>query len=237
MNDSKADRSEAIVSDILAERGPYDVYRKSRSIPFSRTNTYIGLGVGIIVFLLAIKAKTTGSIVDAIASFANVAFGTSISLLGFLIAGFAFFATVADKKLFCRMAEHQHEESKMSYLKYNLLIFMRVFYEYMVFSFVLLILLIITPQGSTIRTNLRTWVGEWKWPEYWNIPVSLEILLAGATFGILVGSFAYLLMQLKSFVFNIYHVVMTSVAWEYEREAYPDQDNAAKSARELRPEK
>jgi uncharacterized Tic20 family protein len=52
-----------------------------------------------------------------------------------------------------------------------------------------------------------------------NIGASVRHALAQITLMAQSGFFVFVLMQLKSFVFNIYHIVMTSIAWHCENES------------------
>lgn len=200
---------------LLKEKSLCQVYLSSRKIPFSRINIATGLTITAIVTALGIRAKSTMAMADALLAFATIGFSLCIAQLGFLLAGFSFFATVADKEMFCRMADKTHQASGLSYLKYNFLVFMRVFVEYLVFCLACLGMMILLTRDIGLRETLSGWMNNWQTAKPW---------IAAATFGSFVGCIAYLLMQLASFIYNIYHVVMTSIRWELQKDY--EQQNA-----------
>jgi hypothetical protein len=201
--------SDEVIRDLLAERSLSEIYLTSRKIPFSSFNNGVGLLFGICGAVQSFAMDNEAAL-KQISSIATLVFNSTISLLGFLLAGFTFFATVADKRLFCQMAIAKHE-SGLSYLKYNLFLFMRVFVEFLTVCIFSLFLIIFLGDGTGVRLLLPKLVGSGSMP-----PLVLNSLTSVFT-GILIGVFAYLLMQLKSFIFNICHVVMTSIAWEVGR--------------------
>lgn len=203
-----------IVNDLLAEKTLWQVYRRSRSIRFSRINNLVGLLLGGAVGASACWSHDLAACLSHLAFLSTLVFNTTVSLLGFLLAGFSFFATVADKSMFCRMAEVRNDESGLSFLKHNLFVFMRVFVEFLVLCIVSLVLLTCLDINAGARQSVD---GALKWFASVTTPRSGVWLVSGAI-GLVFGCFVYLLMQLKSFIFNVYHVVMTSIAWALENE-------------------
>lgn len=218
MDSQPPENREAMLADLLSEKSLWAVYRQSRRIPFSRINNVTGIIFGVLTTITSCLAANAAVVADHISAVATVSFNTSISLLGFLLAGFSFFATVADKSMFCRMAEVRHEGSGLSYLKYNFYLFMRVFYEYSVVAVISFAVMLVLQPNSGVRTFVEL---AWKcfaWPQKFAAPVALDVFLLSCCLGLLSGSFVYLLMQLKSFIFNVFHVVMTSIRWALEAE-------------------
>jgi hypothetical protein len=224
MADAGSSAREAIINDLLAETNLWQVYQRSRSIPFSRTNNVVGVALGVLLGLGECWSIDLITILDQLADLSTLIFNTTVSLLGFLLAGFSFFATVADKQMFCRMAEVPHEPSGLSYLKYNLFVFMRVFVEYLVLCIVGLVVQTSLQTGTGSRQLLEGWLSMCCLPGFPRLPV----WIAAGAIGLLFGCFVYLLMQLKSFIFNIHHVVMTSIGWALENE--PDDPDVSESA-------
>jgi len=213
-----------ILQDLLREKSLWAVYVRSRSIPFSWLNNAAGVIVAIAVGVTSCWSTTVADVANHLSAISVLAFNTSISLLGFLLAGFSFFATVSDKSMFCRMAEVQHKESGLSYLKYNFYVFMRVFFEYSVVAVVSFLLVVILQPDSGPRLVLSRSLDAMLSPQ-------ASICVLSGALGLLTGSFAYLLLQLKSFIFNVFHVVMTSIRWALEDE-YDKADAIAASADE-----
>ncbi len=197
------------LADLLKEKSLWQVYKASHKIPFSRFNIGFGLSLSVATMLFAFRAKSDSVLADQLLAFATTSFSFGIAQLGFLLAGFSFFATVADKEMFCRMAERDHAESGLSYVKYNFFVFMRVFVEYLAFSVLSLFLMVMLTKGLGVREGLVSLLRQ--------SPVERHFL-ATAALGIFVGGMMYLLLQLASFIFNIFHVVMTSIRWALQKE-------------------
>lgn len=217
MSEAHANR-ERVLADLLKEKDLWAIYRCSRQIPFSKRNLWVGLFAAAVAFAWSLNAKSPGDVVDQLQALATLAFNTSIGLLGFLLAGFSFFATVFDKKMFCRMAEYTHAESGLSYLKYNFFSFMRMFCEYFVLAMVSLLFSEVFAKDSGARSWLSAIIEPLHWPQNAAISFTPKHAAASALYGVFLGSTAYLLMQLNSFIFNIYHVSMSSVRWTLEEE-------------------
>ena len=218
-----------ILQDLLREKSLWAVYVRSRSIPFSRINNAAGAMVGVAVWVASCWSVNLTDVADHLSALAVLAFNTSISLLGFLLAGFSFFATVSDKSMFCRMAEVQHKESGLSYLKYNFYVFMRVFFEYSVVAVVSFLLVVVLQPNSGTRLLLTRFLNA-------TLSSQVSICVLSCALGLLAGSFAYLLLQLKSFIFNVFHVVMTSIRWALEDEYEKESGIAVNSTELIQPD-
>ena len=197
------------LKDLLKEKSLWKVYITSRRIAFSKINIGAGLLVAFAVTVPALRAKSTTVLADQLLVFATMGFSLCIAQLGFLLAGFSFFATVADKEMFCRMADTTHEASGLSYLKYNFLVFMRVFVEYLVFCMACLGLMVLLTKDIGLREAVSEWLGNSQKAKQW---------ITASSFGFFIGCVVYLLMQLASFIYNIYHVVMTSIRWALQKD-------------------
>ena len=230
MSRNSLDRQQ-VLDDLLSEKNLWAIYKASRRISFSTRNLWGGVLVGILGTMWSLYAKSPKVVADQLQSLATMSFETSVGLLGFLLAGFSFFATVFDKKMFCRMAEVPHAPSGLSYLKYNFFSFMRVFCEYFALALISLGLSEVLASQSGARLWLSELMNSVSWPDRARLTVSPKLAAVSAVYGIFLGALAYLLMQLNSFIFNIYHVSMSSVRWalgeEYANLASPEVDPAA----------
>jgi len=193
--------------DLLAERSVLDIYKISLATPINRFNA---ISTAIIFFVLLTYViiawpKTSGTL-DLLRSLTTDALAFAPAILGFLVAGFAIFLTPSQPQIFEKMAKVEYENSGFSYLKYNLSVFILVFIHYLAF-FVLCfcIRLFCTSKGlaSTFLTSLSI-----------SAHVRTEIISIGitVTFVIFGTWFFYVIMLLKSFIYNLYHIVMTSIA-------------------------
>jgi len=193
--------------DLMKEKRLWDIYLASRRIPFSRFNTITTLMVFIV--LIVNSWLTTQSISDTILvvrEFSGTGLATSLSTLGFLLAGFTIFATISQPNLSLRMAEIINPESGLSYLKHNYFVFYRVFIYYLAFSIFCLFIIMFGHKGGLISL-LVLYSPYSDCVKYAVIKIAYVLLFTG---------YYFLIMQLKSFIFNIYHAVMTSLRWKAE---------------------
>ncbi len=207
--------------DLLKEIHLWAIFWESLRIPWSKTNIMVGLVFCAGTILLTIGAAKASDVANQLYSMGTIALSSTVSLLGFLIAGFSFFATVSDKQMFCRMAEYPHKKSGLSYLKYNLFIFMRVFAQYLLVCIGSLAVILIFQPNSVARQSVRSRTSRLTWPLWLHVPWRLDVTILSLMLGVSVGLFVYLLMELGSFIFNVYHVVMTTIKWEMEKEKAP----------------
>ncbi|WP_200959345.1 hypothetical protein [Hydrogenophaga sp. Root209] len=146
------------------------------------------------------------SLLIEIRTWAANGFNFSITTLGFLIAGFTIFVTVAKPGMMLAMMDHTDPETKLPTLKANLAKFMHVFIIYIACSGLYLSILLFGQNNSIV---------------WWVIKFTPDPLLLRDTIIVIayvyVGtSFAYLLLTLKSFIYNIYTIVMNFLRWERE---------------------
>ncbi|QDT83831.1 hypothetical protein [Gimesia chilikensis] len=223
MPDQYSEEQKKVLDDLLKEKNLWMIYSESKKIGFSKKfNFYTSWLSFLICLIFSLCLADKSNLPELLSKILEIAFTTSISLLGFLLAGFAFFATIADKKLFFSMAEIPHKESGLSYLKYNFFSFMRVFIEYLVFALISLSLLVVFDKKSGLSEWFKVTFQSSSFYGY-----SVDQLLFCLLLSCILGTFIYLLLQLKSFIFNIYHVVMTSIYWEILKK-YDDENKEAK---------
>lgn len=194
-------------NDLTSEKKLWDVYIASRRIPFSRFNT---ITTALVFLLLVVNSwLTTQSISETIALVRNLSdtgLAVTLSTLGFLLAGFTIFATVSQPSLSLRMAEIQHPVSGLSYLKHNYFVFLRVFIYYLIFSIFCLSIIMFGHKGGLIPLLAS----------YSPYPYNVKFAIVKTSYILLFTGYYFLIMQLKSFIFNIYHAVMTSLRWKAE---------------------
>lgn len=193
--------------DLTSEKKLWDIYLASRRIPFSKFNVTSTLVVFVLLIANAAFSKeglseTTKLVRDMAAN----GFSISLSTLGFLLAGFTIFATVSQPKLSLSMAAITNNSSGLSFLKHNYFVFLRVFIYYIVFCVFSLSIVVFGHAGGLVSTVVS----------YTPSPYIVKLVMVKAAYVILFTGYYFLIMQLKSFIFNIYHSVMTSLRWKAE---------------------
>jgi len=195
-------------SELTSEKSLWDVYKLSLRIFPSKLHVFL---ICVVMTILGINAFILDSdsniILSNVRSWATLGFNFSITTLGFLIAGFTIFATLSKPKMMLAMMDHTNSKTGLPTLKYNFFVFMKVFIAYISISIFYLSVTIfgqpdgffsniieLVPNGDCIKVSI----------------VKVSYILMG-------GSFIYLLLLLKSFIFNIYAIVMNILRWEYHQ--------------------
>ena len=154
--------------------------------------------------------ETSSSLLEKVRKWAEMGFSFSAGILGFLIAGFTIFATVSDKSLFVEMAKIVDTKSGLSYLKYNFFTLMYVFIAYVGFAVLCLLIQLLGGSSGFLSILVR-------WVSFDNNFLMTKRILSGVSIVVVGTYFFYVLIILQSFIFNIYHIVMTSIRWEIEK--------------------
>ena len=190
---------------LTEEKSLWAIYRKSRVIQFNRFNVWTTTAVVSLTTIQYCLLDNPIQIkLQLVRDFSSVALGIVVSVLGFILAGFTIFATISQPEMLVAMSKHRHESSGLSYLKNNFFIFMRVFIYYLAYTVACLIITIFVTNGGLIH----------KITSHSPISSQIEEWLVGLSYVFLYGGLFFLMMQLKSFIYNVYHSVMTAIRWK-----------------------
>jgi len=200
--------------ELLAEKSLWDIWIKlRRSIQESRFNkgfilmwaVFVGVHVGFSTLHRSELLTQSRQLIES-----GLSFGASI--LGFLIAGFTIFATMNRPEMLLAMASMPHKKSGLTWLKYAYFSLVEVFITYLVFvvAFFMARILIIQGGGMSALLNLT------------GISDVSKDWLARILFWLLASTWMWTLLKLKSFVFNIYNVVVTGIAWDAAQREVPE---------------
>lgn len=201
-----------IGQDLLREKSLWAIYRQCvRSLTPSSFN----LVATMLVFLLLVCdasyfPENFPKRIALIRSMADMGISLGSTVLGFLIAGFTIFATLSKPELFLRMHQTRFGETGLSYLQVNFFTFVEVFVVYIFFVAICLVFKLFGSEGGLLASllkasSLRPIYGYSADKVWW----------ANIAF-VLMGTIAfYSVLALKSFIFNTYHTVMTSVVWAF----------------------
>lgn len=190
--------------ELTEEKNLWQIYVLSRRISHSKFNRVcLILGVVLMMVHVITTTESTRDMAERVLKWSELGFGFALSTLGFLIAGFTVFATLSKPSLLLEMARQTHADSGLSYLKYNFFMFFRVFIYYLVFSGMCLSFMILAQPEGFISQLIHWCQG----------PDLIKRYLVCVAMVLIASGFLLLLLQLKSFTFNIYHSVMTSLRW------------------------
>lgn len=196
-------------AELTSEKSLWDIYKQSRRILPSKFQIFAVLAtmfcLGVNAFVLV---DNDALLLRDVRKWAEMGFNFGITTLGFLIAGFTIFATLSKPKMMLAMMEHTNKETGLRTLKYNFFAFMKVFIAYISVSLVYLFIVLMGQSDGLVANVISLFPNS-------SCVKSSIIKVAYLTVG---GSFVYLLLLLKSFVFNIYAIVMNFLRWEYHEE-------------------
>lgn len=190
---------------LTEEKSLLAVYLRARRIPFNSFNLWATI---VVVILVIAQYCVLGISLDEklkiVREFSSAAIGIVVSVLGFLLAGFTIFATISQPDMLVAMSRHRHEDSGLSYLKNNFFIFMRIFIYYLVYTVACLLIMVFGVKGGLLN----------KLVDLSPIACHIKEWLVGVAYTFLYGGMFFLLMQLKSFIYNVYQSVMTAIRWK-----------------------
>lgn len=197
---SQEDENVKMCMELLAENNLYEVYLTSRTIPFSKLNRNLLIIFSIFSAILSLSIEGD-KLADIITSNSSDLISVVLTVLGFLIAGYAIFCSVINHSLSIELYKSETKPYGFSQLKYSHLLFMRVFFYYLIYTFILILIQFFSK--SQLLTNLM----------HENIEriECIFYIVNYLVFNLLFIGIIFLLLQLASFTFNIYHSVMTSI--------------------------
>lgn len=194
-------------SELTDEKNLWQIYKKSRRIEFSRFNFFTTVFIFFILVLqVFIGNLSVSETLVVVRKWAEFGITISFTTIGLLLAGFTIFSTVTQPSLSLEMAQMKDPETGLSYLKKNYFIFIRVFIYYLSFLVFCFLVISIGHSGGLL-SELSPYM-----PHYDEI----RFFLVKSSYVIIFTGYYFLIMQLKSFVFNVYHAVMTSIRWRAE---------------------
>lgn len=194
-----------VAADITKEKNLWDVYLLCRKISISTPHLCIMLAA--IIFLIInsfVIEENLSHLLSDIRNWSTVGFNFAVTTLGFLIAGFTIFATLSKPDMFLTMMAIPHRETKMPTLKYNFMAFMKVFISFIACTFIYLFVILFCQTNGIAGNVIQL------------LPYNEEIksIVIKTTYCIIGVSLIYLVLVVKTFIFNIYAIVMHSIRWE-----------------------
>ncbi|WP_146093792.1 hypothetical protein [Xanthomonas arboricola] len=159
--------------------------------------------VGAASFFSDVGAVPT---IKAVRDLATLGLNTTLTVLGFLVAGFTIFATVTNPNMLIAMGSFRHKTSGLSWLKHSFFVLIRTFLYFICYAtFCFFIVYMASPGGvASLLFRLSPHPDEYK------------LCCAKLAYVVLATGQYFLLMQLKSFIFNMYHSVVASLQWRAE---------------------
>lgn len=196
--------------DLFEEKSLWSIYKqcisKLTSSKFNKFST-IALILVLLVNCIFYPADYVRRI-ELIRSLCDIWLGFGSTVLGFLIAGFTIFATLTKPELYVRMYETLDEITGLNHLKVNFFAFVEVFVVYLTVLVLCLFVKLFGSAGGFISEIILSIHKS----EMFSNDVS-KIAVTDIGFVVMGTLTFYSILVLKSFIYNIYHAVMTSIVW------------------------
>ena len=194
---------------VTQEKDLGEVYRRARRIGSTWENFGVAVLVGLLLGLLAIadwryslEMLPLNALRTLLGQIADIGFALTTAILGFLIAGFSIFASITRPKIFVGLAMLDHEDTGISRLQFIFFNFLLVFIHYLAFLGVSIVLKIGLPLAPTVVKLIDEGFPSAEMTVWW-ISVALCALL--------LGWLGFLVMLLKSFIWNIYQAILVVI--------------------------
>ncbi len=204
-------------SDITAEKNLWQILKISFLLPkriFNIAST-VSFLIVVLIYALLSQDSTQGSR-DQLLTLAERGFSFSVGILGFLVAGVAVFTAANDASLFTHLARIKHRKSGVSYLKYNLIALMYVFIAYISLAFACFIIQILADIGDVFERIMIFFFDAFLISEI-NVD-SIFYFTNKVCYAFLSTLFFYCLLLLKTFIYDLYALIMVNIRWNFEKE-------------------
>ncbi|WP_312605340.1 hypothetical protein [Kosakonia cowanii] len=191
-------------SDLTKEKSLFDIYKSTREIEINGFDFYFTIVIASLLYINACWLSTPKEIILSIRQWSPLLFGFTTTTLGFLITGFTIFATINKPGLFLALMGINHPDYKLTFLKYVYGVFMRVFIYFIAWSAFYLIIMLFG-QENGLSTKLA---------QALNLSYCIKSLSVKIAYISIGGSAIFLVLTLKTFLFNIYNMLMQALRWE-----------------------
>lgn len=216
---------------VTEEKSLLDVYWKARKIASSRGNRITAV-LALVLFLAlfcADKSYSLGliSLSDMstiVGQVGEIGFALTTAILGFLIAGFSIFSSITKPEIFAALAKLNHKETGLSRLQFIFFNFLLVFIHYLAFlAFSIAIKVFLPTLVSAVDLAVS----------HWSLSTLAIWWLAAIGTATALSWLVFLIMLLKSFIWNIYQAVLVVIVTgdliaQMEKDAQSPTDGEAK---------
>lgn len=185
--------------EFFKEKNLWHIFKSSQVIPISNYNKWISRIVALIAFING-YFLTSNQLYLVVTTTSGTLFGVLITTLGFLVAGYTIFCTVIPIDLQKEMSEAVDDDTGLSYFNLFHFLFLRVFFYFVAFSGFLFLINFFQGSSGLIFFLIDNHCF------YFMINLLAYTLIAGITI--------FILMELMSFIFNIFESVRTTLHWE-----------------------
>ena len=199
---------------LTKEKSLFQVYRKARKLASSRWNARVAWLIFLVLTIsLGVNAYygqpfvPYAALISGIREIAEIGFSFTTAILGFLIAGFAIFASITKPDVFILLAKLDHHKGGISRLQFMFFNFLLIFIHCIAFLSVTIFVKMMFYKNGPLTQGVNFLL---------SIEPFLAIYIVSFSFIILTAWLFFLLMLLKSFVWNFYQAVLVTIGIEAE---------------------
>ncbi|MBE3666723.1 hypothetical protein BOO35_16765 [Vibrio navarrensis] len=195
--------SENYIFDITKENSFWRLYAVCRRLSYTRD---IKISFWISFFFFSVLNffsyhENPSDIILEISSFSSLSISWSITIVGFILTGYAIYATLAQKDMQIAMSRKKGKHG-LSYLKESHCVFMKICIDMIL---IVAITFLISTKSFLFFVSFCSYID---WFVYFKVFV----------ISLLHSLFILQIMLAKSFIYNVYHSVMTAIRWTAENE-------------------
>ena len=204
-------------SELTKESSLWDVYILTRVISINTFDFWFTIFISLLLFVNSVYLSSSMELIQSIRQWVPFVFGFTTTTLGFLITGFTIFATINKPDLFLALMNIKHPTYDMSFLKYIYGVFMRVFIQFIFWSIVYLIIIMFGQDKGLITKVAKAIM----------LPHEVKVFVVQISYIAVGASSIFLVLSIKTFLFNIYTMLMQSLRWEMNNIEQQARGNSA----------
>lgn len=195
------------ISELTDENSFWKLYKLTRKIPTSKDNLYVyWLFFSLFILIAPLSTATLDLKLESFAVNVKDLIGWSISILGFILAGYSIFASLTDKSLQLKLASAIEPKTKLNLLKHTHCLFVKVLIELIIMVFLAYILKVIFSKEVILPLI-----------DIMGIQDSIASMAISFIDAVISSLFVMMLLLCKSFIYNVYHVIMVSIRWHAQK--------------------
>ena len=209
---------------LTSEKSLFDVYKKAKHVASSRSNKIVSFSIFLILFFIFsaniytnLSIISYSSLILTIRKVAEIGFLFNISILGFLVAGFAIFSSITKPDVFILLAKLNHTKLGISRLQFIFFNFLFVFIHFIAFLSFCIFINIFLFSGGPFSSAIRLIAAADSHYIIFGSSIALSILVSWLSF---------LIMLLKSFIWNMYQAVLVTIVTEAEMREQEEKRHA-----------
>lgn len=195
--------------DIFIEKSLLQIYVKARVFSGATFNRIvllaflIVLAAALLVNFFVVNIFSYDSLIVSVRRLADVGITYATSILGFLIGGFAIFASVTSGGLFLKLAKLDSEFEGISQFKFVFFSFMFCFVHYVAFLAICIGVKVLCEDDGLLSYALTSLAA-----------VDVRYIVALSSIGVIVLAswLVFVVLLLKSFLWNLYQSLLLVIA-------------------------